>query len=188
MNVTRNTDFMDRRQIKTRKSVFRAFTELLDEKGYSATTIQDIIDRADIGRSTFYSHFETKEDLLKAMCEDIFNHAFSGQHKKEEHHDFSDRDSLEDELTHLLYHLNESRSAIRSILSSETGSVFMSYFKERLMEMFDKDKMVFPKDVPEDYVIDQYVSGFTETVRWWMDHDEYSPEQVMDFYWKMQKR
>ena len=76
MNVTRNTDFMDRRQIKTRKSVFRAFTELLDEKGYSATTIQDIIDRADIGRSTFYSHFETKEDLLKAMCEDIFNQSF----------------------------------------------------------------------------------------------------------------
>ena len=66
---------MDRRQSKTRKAVFNAFVELLSEKGYSNTTIQDIITRADIGRSTFYSHFETKDDLLNALCESIFEHA-----------------------------------------------------------------------------------------------------------------
>ena len=43
----------DRRIAKTRKAIYTAFLELLNSKGYQATTVQDIIDRADVGRSTF---------------------------------------------------------------------------------------------------------------------------------------
>ena len=37
---------------------------LMQEKPYDAITVQDIIDRADVGRSTFYSHYRDKEDLM----------------------------------------------------------------------------------------------------------------------------
>ena len=67
---------MDRRQRKTRNAIFQAFTRLLEKKTYSALTVQEIIDEADISRSTFYAHFETKDELLKAMCTDIFDHVF----------------------------------------------------------------------------------------------------------------
>lgn len=54
----------DRRTLKTKRALAAAFKDLLLEKGYDAITIQDIIDRADVGRSTFYAHYEGKEQLL----------------------------------------------------------------------------------------------------------------------------
>jgi AcrR family transcriptional regulator len=61
----------DRRVRRTRELLRRAFLSLLQEKGYDRITVQDILDRADIGRSTFYAHYRDKDDLLRAGFEDI---------------------------------------------------------------------------------------------------------------------
>lgn len=128
---------LDRRQQKTRNAIFNAFSELLKNKNFNNITVQEIIDKANIGRSTFYSHFETKDDLLKEMCTDIFTHIFSDELKMEKTHDFSrDNNGLQQKITHILYHLKDSKKDIAGILSCESGELFMEYFKEYLTEMF----------------------------------------------------
>lgn len=49
---------------KTKAALTRALFELVIEKGYRRTTVKELLDRADVGRSTFYSHYRGKDDLL----------------------------------------------------------------------------------------------------------------------------
>lgn len=120
---------MDRRQQKTRQAAFDAFTHLLEKQSYSKISVQEIIDEANIGRSTFYSHFETKDELLRAMCTDIFDHVFSDHLTSEDTHDFSAKENdLRGEVTHILYHLQDKKKSIKSILSCESSEMFMRFF------------------------------------------------------------
>ena len=56
----------DRRVRRTTHGLKLALLELIDERGYDRITVRDITDRADVGRSTFYAHFTSKDDLLFA--------------------------------------------------------------------------------------------------------------------------
>ncbi len=174
---------MDRRQQKTRKAIFDAFIRLLERKSFGNITVQEIIDEANIGRSTFYAHFETKDELLRAMCTEIFEHVFSAELEKERTHDFSgSRGTVDAELTHILYHLQDSRRYIKGILSSESGDLFMRYFKEYLERLFDDAIPPTASDVPRGYYLNHMVCDFAETVRWWMRNDAYSPEEISRFF------
>ena len=66
----------DRRITKTRKAIYAAFLQLLNQKNFETITVQEIIDLADVGRSTFYSHYESKELLLDELCRYLFHHLF----------------------------------------------------------------------------------------------------------------
>src|SRR5437867_3441719 len=62
---------IDRRVQRTRQLLQDALMAMMIEKGYEATTVQDIIDRANLGRATFYAHFADKETLLASRLEDL---------------------------------------------------------------------------------------------------------------------
>ena len=64
----------DRRVERTRQQLKSALMELVAEKGYDAITIQEITDRANVGRTTFYLHYESKDDLLLDHHQDFASH------------------------------------------------------------------------------------------------------------------
>lgn len=170
---------MDRRQRKSRDSIYRAFTSLLRHKRYEHITVQDIIDEADISRSTFYAHFETKDMLLKAMCGDIFDHIFTGDLC-----DYPDQATLlQPRLAHILWHLQEQKAQVLGILSCEGGTLFMGYFKERLQALFTLYLQDFSQKVPQDFLLNHLVGSFCEAVRWWAAGGmTQSPEAVAEYY------
>src|SRR3954464_2396083 len=63
----------DRRSQRTRALLNQSLLELMMEKRYDKITVQDIIDRANVGRSTFYAHFYDKEDLLISQFEQVLD-------------------------------------------------------------------------------------------------------------------
>ena len=61
----------DRRIRRTQKSLHDALIALLLEKNYDAITVQEVLDRADVGRSTFYAHFQSKDELLMSGMDEL---------------------------------------------------------------------------------------------------------------------
>ena len=59
----------DRRMDRTREALRRAFVGLIGEKRYEEIRIADILERANVGKSTFYEHFKNKEDLLRSTMD-----------------------------------------------------------------------------------------------------------------------
>ena len=172
---------MDRRQKKTREAVFRALGTLMGQKQYSAITVQEIIDEANIGRSTFYAHFETKDDLLQTLCSDIFYHVFTDLLPQE--NDTLDCKNLELKLGHILYHLKENRGNICSIIAADGDGLFMAYFKQYLTDLFTRYAGLFSREVPQDFLIHHLVGSFAETVKWWITRNMTpEPEIVAHFY------
>jgi AcrR family transcriptional regulator len=63
---------LDPRIRRTRKLLNRAFLDLMQEKGFQSITVQDITDRAEVNRATFYAHYEDKYDLLDSFTRENF--------------------------------------------------------------------------------------------------------------------
>src|SRR5215813_9896903 len=61
----------DRRIQKTQNLLHEALASLLREKPYDAIVVKEILDRANVGRSTFYMHFRDKDDLLVSGIHDM---------------------------------------------------------------------------------------------------------------------
>ena len=75
---------VDRRVKRTRRIVEEAFQDLLREKKFRDITVQDIADRADVNRATFYAHFQDKYDLLDQLLRERFRKEVIGKMPEDE--------------------------------------------------------------------------------------------------------
>lgn len=179
---------MDRRQKKTREAIFTAFTTLLSQKNYNQISVQEIIDEADIGRTTFYAHFETKDYLLKDLCEELFGHIIdTAMGLPHGHYHYSCGSKTDSVFLHLLRHLQENDRNILELLSSQNNEIFLRYFKSNLKKLiviqYAEKGLLKNSTLPEDYLVNHISASFVETVDWWISHQmKETPEEIADYF------
>lgn len=179
---------MDRRQKRTREAVFRALGVLLERKSYGSLTVQEIIDEADIGRSTFYAHFETKDDLLKELCRELFGHIVSSAEDCTHTHGLDTNHEPESVFCHLLQHLEENDYNILGLLTCESNEIFLRCFKDSLnglirAQFVDRAR---PRrcDLPDDFLVNHISGSFVEMVLWWLRGGRRQRPEELDRYFR----
>ncbi len=179
---------MDRRQKKTREAIFKAFIALLSKKRYEKITVGEIIEEANVGRATFYAHFETKDFLLKELCEELFCHVFdTAVGGREGHSHVFSCDTNVSLVLHLLKHFEKNDNHISELLVADSNELFLRYFKESLNALIQKEGVTFenkkPATVPMDFWVNHVSSTFVETVKWWVKNGRReSAEQLAEYF------
>ena len=166
----------DRRITKTRKAIYAAFLQLLNQKNFETITVQEIIDLADVGRSTFYSHYESKELLLDELCCYLFHHLFERE----------ENISIEVYLTHIFLHFKKNQDHVTSLLFSKNDYFLRQLQKElehHIYPMVAEDLQVSYPNIPSSFLKHFVVTNFIETLTWWLKKGKsYKEDQVVRFY------
>ena len=185
---------MDRRQRKTRSAIFQAFIFLLSQKNFNSITVDEIIKLADVGRATFYAHFETKDFLLKELCAELFDHIFSSKDEQEGNQfNLFHCDAQDSVFLHLFKHIKKNDNNIGRLLSSNNNELFLDYFRGGVKSLVEKDISYFangkPEIVPLDFWVNHVTTTFIETLRWWTENKmTQSPELITEYFLRLVRR
>ena len=108
---------MDRRIVKTREAIKKAYLDLITEKGTSKISISELARRANIDRKTFYLHYGSTDDVLSEYVENRFNTIVSVM---EEHHYFEDPFNVEMLISLLDRFYKEEEKMLLSVAGSDS--------------------------------------------------------------------
>ena len=176
----------DRRVRRTRALLQDALIALILEKGYEAVTVQDIIDRANVGRSTFYAHFLDKQQLLLSRVEEL--HVFLAQQHAQGL--MSGERRLSFSLA-MFQHAQSYRRVYQALVGKQGGTIVLRHIQQMLTSLVrDELARVAPRDagttIPREIVVQYIVGAFLALLTWWVDDEQhYTPEQMDAFFTRL---
>lgn len=167
---------------RTRQALTFALAELVMEKRYGAITIQDLLDRADVGRSTFYAHYRGKDDLLLRSFERMLEGLDAAM----------DRDGPERPrvapVRELFRHVGEFRNFHRGLAAARMLDRVYQAGTDVLTETIARRIAALPSRsgyvaVPVPVVARASAGALFALLRWWVDHGApYTPERMDELY------
>jgi AcrR family transcriptional regulator len=176
----------DRRVRRTKRIIGAAFVALILEKGYARVTVQDILDRADVGRSTFYAHYRDKESLLIAAFEDLRTQLradlaamIPGQPS-----------NPTSPVGALFEHAAQRRAVYRALCGRQGGDIVSRHLRHLVGDLL-RDHLrphlaEAGSDLPVDVVAEFYTSAALGLLTWWVDHDfRPSPAKLANIYQRL---
>ena len=175
---------MDRRIARTRAMLQHALISLILKKGYEAITIEDICEAANIGRSTFYAHYTSKDDLKRSGLESLRRQLVDRQrHALATPGDIRDR-SLGFSLT-MFEHARDHIDLYRALVGGRGGTVALGSIRQILSDLV-RDELAATLDknsadvIPRELVVQYVVGAYMAVLTWWLDGGAKLPPQRMD--------
>ena len=164
----------DRRILRTRKLLWEALIALIEEKDYSEITIQDIADRANVNRVTFYLHYRDKQDLLEKSVEVIFEELASKTSPLT-----GDKFRLDippEGMTLVYRYIAENAKFYRIILGKNGIPFLVDRFRKYLAELtIQRFQMVSSQESQGRIsleIVAQYAAGsIIGLITWWQEND-----------------
>ncbi|MDX8501727.1 TetR/AcrR family transcriptional regulator [Mesorhizobium sp. VK4C] len=161
---------IDRRAARTRKALHQALLTLMLRKGYEALSVQDIIDEADIGRSTFYAHYTGKEDLLRSGFQMLREELKEAQSAMRARAGASHNDPLGFS-TAMFEHAARYADHYRTMIGGRGGAVTENEIRLILSEMVRQELSSTLREdtMPRDFVVQFIVGAFLTALNWWFE-------------------
>jgi len=178
---------VDRRVQRTRQLLNDALILLIAEKGYESITVQNIIDRANLGRSTFYAHYRDKEDLLRGSMDELVHSIVWYVEKAPK--DKKQNQSLRILSTEpLFHHIHEQYQLYKAMVGGRGIDVIIKSIRTHLSSHIQEQIEVLllegqPSSIPPN-IISSYLAGTLLTMlTWWLDNKmPHSPERMDEMY------
>jgi len=169
----------DRRVARSRRALKEALTDLILERGYEAVTVQDVIDRADVGRSTFYAHFLDKDDLLMAILADV-------EMPAPDHTTWAPDDPAFGWTLELFRHFGSGRRLFKAVAGSQSGALARRETTRRLEDLAGAElsRLQAARKLDAfrlEMVVRFLVGTFIGFMDWWMrEENEHLPAEQVD--------
>jgi len=165
----------DRRSERTRQLLSEAMVELIREKDYHLITVGDIIERANVGRSTFYAHYRDKDDLFLGNLDEVID--FLGGD-----------DSFPLPSLGLFQHIHAEYGLYKALTWGPGIDLLIKHIRKSLSEKVAQNLQRSGKDfnlpIP---ILANYITGsFLTLLQWWLDNKMiYPPEQMNEIFKKL---
>jgi AcrR family transcriptional regulator len=166
---------VDARTQRTKTALAYALIQLIQESGrFDEITVRQILERAGVGRTTFYSHFRSKEDVLHSTYEGVF-----GVHKEQLQQDTGAKPRLFP-VSEFLEHLAGARPVIfafrKAGLADDMRSQFIGYAAD-IIECRIKDLNLSTTIQPR-LAARMLAAALIESLDWWFDHESIAAAEI----------
>jgi AcrR family transcriptional regulator len=168
----------DRRTRRTKRLLQNALIDLMSEKDYGAITVRDLIDRADVGRSTFYGHYTHKDELLRdnfTLLRSIIEQPAPSEPTRRRLVRFS---------LPLFRHVAEQQRLARALLGSGRDGPMLRQVEELLADVVRAELTTLFGGhpwarAPQEAVVRYVVGAYLSLLNWWLATNlATSPEDV----------
>ena len=155
------SDIPDRRSQKSTRALWLGLLTLLQDHDWADITVQMIADRADVARSTFYGHYQTKQDLLNAgfsLATDEIRKAVLARKVQEGQLATVDW---------LIAHVSDSQGFMRRVQGTSAGLVILHRFRATFAVVL-RDELARRGHLPRDLPFNFQVGGLFYVVEQWL--------------------